>query len=140
MSITALCCGTTDGMTTRMIINVCVLTACYTQYPVGKGCMMKALLISDIYPYAIRWHVLSKMVGSCPDSMIRKKVDEKIERIIEHAGADDWVGYLTDSVLTFGWMWLLYSLIKETDQDLRSLLVTRCYEITSWINTLTMYH
>lgn len=61
---------------------------------------MKALIDLDILPYA--YGGMSFEDGQLmPDSMIRKKVDEKIQRIIEQSGADDWVGYLTHSSSNF---------------------------------------
>lgn len=61
---------------------------------------MKALIDLDILPYA--YGGMSFEDGQLmPDSMIRKKVDEKIQRIIESSGADNWVGYLTHSSSNF---------------------------------------
>lgn len=61
---------------------------------------MRALIDLDILPYA--YGGMSFEDGQLmPDSMIRKKVDEKIQRIIEQSGADDWVGYLTHSSSNF---------------------------------------
>ncbi len=61
---------------------------------------MKALIDLDIIPYAYGGMSFEDG-GLMPDNLIRKKVDEKIQRIILDSGASDWVGYLTDSGSNF---------------------------------------
>lgn len=61
---------------------------------------MKALIDLDILPYA--YGAMSFEDGALmPDAMIRKKVDDKIARIVDESGATDWVGYLTESSSNF---------------------------------------
>jgi hypothetical protein len=61
---------------------------------------MRALIDLDILPYAYGGMSFEDG-GIMPDYMIRKKVDEKIDRIVERSGADSWVGYLTESSSNF---------------------------------------
>ena len=61
---------------------------------------MKALIDLDILPYAYGGMSFEDG-GIMPDYMIRKKVDEKIDRIVERSGADSWAGYLTESSSNF---------------------------------------
>ena len=61
---------------------------------------MKALIDLDILPYS--YGGMSFEDGSLmPEYMVKGKVDEKIQRIMENSGSDDWVGYLTHSSSNF---------------------------------------
>ena len=61
---------------------------------------MKALIDLDPLPYA--YGGLTFEDGELmPDSLLQRKVDEKIKSIVEAAGATSWVGYLTDSASNF---------------------------------------
>ena len=61
---------------------------------------MLALIDLDILPYS--YGGMSFEDGSLmPEYMVKGKVDEKIQRIMEKSGADDWVGYLTHSSSNF---------------------------------------
>lgn len=61
---------------------------------------MKALIDLDPLPYSYGGLTFEDG-GVLPDKLLRKMVDEKIKDITEKAGADDWVGYLTDSSSNF---------------------------------------
>lgn len=61
---------------------------------------MKALIDLDPIPYA--YGGLTFEDGSLmPDNLLQRKVDEKIKRIVERSGAEDWVGYITNSPSNF---------------------------------------
>lgn len=61
---------------------------------------MKALIDLDPLPYSYGGLTFEDG-GILPDKLLRKMVDEKIQDIIEKAGADEWVGYLSDSPTNF---------------------------------------
>ena len=61
---------------------------------------MKALIDLDPLPYAYGGLTFDDGV-IMPDSILRSMVDEKITSIVEASGADNWVGYLTDSGSNF---------------------------------------
>lgn len=61
---------------------------------------MKALIDLDILPYS--YGSLTFEDGTLmPLKLVQRKVDEKIKSIVRESGADDWVGYLTDSGSNF---------------------------------------
>jgi DNA polymerase-1 len=61
---------------------------------------MLALIDLDILPYS--YGGMSFEDGSLmPEYMVKVKVDEKIQRIMENSGSNDWVGYLTHSASNF---------------------------------------
>lgn len=61
---------------------------------------MKALIDLDPLPYAYGGLTFEDG-GILPDKLLRKMVDEKIQDIVEKAGANEWVGYLSDSASNF---------------------------------------
>lgn len=61
---------------------------------------MLALIDLDPLPYA--YGGITYDDGTAlSDSMLRKMVDDKITEIVEHAGAESWIGYLSDSPSNF---------------------------------------
>lgn len=61
---------------------------------------MRALIDLDPLPYA--YGGLTFEDGELmPDSLLQRKVDEKIKSIVDNAEATSWVGYLTDSSSNF---------------------------------------
>jgi hypothetical protein len=61
---------------------------------------VKALIDLDPLPYSYGGLTFEDG-GILPDKLLRKMVDEKIQDIVEKAGADEWVGYLSDSPTNF---------------------------------------
>lgn len=61
---------------------------------------MIALIDLDPLPYAYG-SITFEDGALLPDKLLRKMVDEKIESIVQGSGADDWVGFLTDSSSNF---------------------------------------
>jgi hypothetical protein len=61
---------------------------------------MKALIDLDILPYS--YGSLTFDDGALmPINLVQRMVDERIESIVRESGADNWVGYLTDSGSNF---------------------------------------
>lgn len=61
---------------------------------------MKALIDLDPLPYAYGGLTFEDG-GLMPEKLVARMVDDKIKDIVEKVGADDWVGYLSDSDSNF---------------------------------------
>jgi hypothetical protein len=61
---------------------------------------MRALIDLDPLPYAYGGLTFEDG-GLMPGKLVARMVDDKIKDIVEKVGADDWVGYLTDSDSNF---------------------------------------
>ena len=61
---------------------------------------MKALIDLDPLPYAYGGLTFEDG-GLMPEKLVARMVDDKIKDIVEKVGADDWVGYLSDSNSNF---------------------------------------
>jgi len=61
---------------------------------------MKALIDLDPLPYSYGGMTFDDG-ALMPDSLVQEKVDNKIKDIVKRAGADSWIGYLSDSDSNF---------------------------------------